>query len=391
MSHRSKTIVVLFEEQVKKTPDYLAIVAGEHRITYAVLNRKVNQVAHYLRSLGVKHEAIVALHLDRSPEAIIAMLAVLKVGGAYLPLNIEDNADQLQWKLRQSDATFLIAPAIKMLPKIDLSNLRQVLGLDEVLHENFPEENLNLDIASSDLAYLMYKGDKGVEIEHKGVPNLARSQREIFGLLPRDRMLHLSPLHRDASVAEIFTALLNGAVLCLPPKPSSLDPVDLAYYLWQHHVSIAMLPAAIVERMPRRDLSLKSLIITDGFCSKGVKDYWSKHCRVISAYGSTETTVYSALSVYEGLDTPHIGNVIANTQCYVLDEHQKPVSSGEVGHLYIGGIGLARGYRNYPELTKQVFIEYCPQAAPEFRQRLYRTGKRVKYCADGKLEEFESF
>ena len=342
-----KTVVVLFEEQVNKTPSNLALIYDQETLNYALLNEQANQLAHYLRSQGVGRETLVALHLARSAQAIIVILAVLKAGGAYLPLDVEDPPSRLLNILEDSGCDFLIAPFYNDLPKtIYEKNKIHFIALDEIAEILIkqPKSNLSSEAEQNNLAYVIYTSGstgqpKGVEIEHKSLINLVTAQIAELNILPESRVLQFAALHFDVSVVEMWMSLLSGASLYVPEEKCRRDSVMLSHYIVGQKISIAVLSPASLVNMPVPVSSfLRTMIVTGDTCPKKTMDIWSKHCGVINAYGPTEITVWATMFVYNRQSYRCIGQPFANITCYVLDEQLNEVAEGEIGELYIGGI-----------------------------------------------------
>lgn len=362
-----KTIITLFEEQAAKTPDNIALVSDLEQLTYRQLNERANQLAYYLRYKGVKPEKVVALYMERSIPAIIVILAVLKAGGAYLPLDCNDPPKRLAFILNESQADFLIAPTSDALPAI-AKHPAEILILNELSAEISKQSPANLVPMARihNLAYIIYTSGstgqpKGVEIEHKGIPNVIVAHIDIFQVTSQSRGLLFSELHFDASISEIFIMLASGARLYLINKELKMSLENLHNFLMENKITIASIPPALLARSLKADnLFLETLVIAGDTCPKLIVDYWSNKCRVVFGYGPTESTVGPTLHVYDGSRSHHrsIGRAILNMQCIILDKHLKPVEPREIGEIYIGGVGLARGYRNQPQLTKQKFIKW---------------------------------
>lgn len=388
-----KTIITLFEEQAAKTPDNIALVSDLEQLTYRQLNERANQLAYYLRCKGVKPEKVVALYMERSIPAIIAILAVLKAGGAYLPLDCNDPPKRLAFILNESQADFLIAPTSDALPAI-AKHPAEILILNELSAEISKQSPANLVpmVRIHNLAYIIYTSGstgqpKGVEIEHKGLPNLAKMQIDAFKITVESRILQFAALNFDASVFEIWGCLANGAALYLPKESLRSDPSRLIDYIHNNKISIATLLPNVLTRLPIvSSTTLKTIVTAGDCCPKKVMDHWKKFCCVINAYGPTETTVCSHMFFYDGVFDRCIGNTIPHIYHYILDEQRKRVLPSETGELYIGGIGLARGYRNKPELTAEKFIIWPLNDKSTESIRLYKTGDYVRLLANKELE-----
>ena len=382
-----KCIHELFEAQAAHSPDAAALLWGEESISYRELNRRANCLAHKLRRLGVRPESVTAILLERSPAMISAVLAVLKAGGAYLPLSTYDPRERLAFVIGDA-APGIILTSLDLQSRLPESSTTVTLVDAETEENAESEENLTLTTSPGNLAYIIYTSGstgrpKGVLLEHRGVSNLSTAQQTLLQAGSGDRILHFASLGFDASVWEIFMALLSGATLCLgdPGEPLTTNLVDV---LRKQQINIATLPPSVLAVLPPEELPELTTVISAGeSCSPELARRWSKGRRFFNAYGPTEATVCATAGQYvDGLVS--IGTPLINVQTYVLDSHQHPVPIGVHGELYIGGAGVARGYLNRPELNREKFID------DPFRTRsgarLYRTGDVARYLPDGRLE-----
>jgi amino acid adenylation domain-containing protein/thioester reductase-like protein len=384
-----KTIDTLFEEQAVRTPHHIALQSEQNILSYQSLNTQANKLAHYLISQGVGAEKVVAVHLARSIEAIIAILAILKAGGAYLPLNVHDPDSRITFMLNESRSLLLITHTDNKVPQsICPCPLHTWNELKDKMASQ-TNTTPKLKPKPHHLAYIMYTSGstgtpKGVEIEHKGISNMLLSQIDAFEICCRSHVLQFSELTFDASISEIFTALLTGATLHVPSSIVRATPKKLAEYIVKRGISIATLPPTYLALMPSfLHKTFKTLIVAGEPCAKKVMDKYHNKCRLINAYGPTEATVCTTWFQYDGIDNRCIGKAIDHMQCYVLNKRNMLVSPNECGELYISGLGVARGYRNQPKLTQKKFINWYDKHYK--RIRLYRTGDRVKLLANGCL------
>jgi len=393
MTNFSKeTIIHLFEQQVQKSADDIAIISDEGQLSYRILNQQANQLAHYLQTCGVKAETLVAVHMDRSAQAIMAILAILKAGGAYLPLDCQAPPHYLQEIIEESQASWLMTPSRGHLPENSDFNAK-IIALDELTAslQASPKKNILLKPSMENLAYVMYTSGstgkpKGVEVEHKGLPNLICSQIKNTHANNTSSVLQFSSLFFDVSLLESLLALLSGACLNIPENTIRNNPVALSNYIQERKISIAIIPPAVLTPMPLTvQSSLKTLVITGDTCSKAVMNTWREVCTVLNGYGPTEITVFSHVFKYNGISHQCIGNAIPNICSYVLNKEKKQLLPGQTGELYISGIGLSRGYRNQAQLTQERFIHWKKPNTGELI-RLYKTGDRVKQHEDGRLD-----
>jgi amino acid adenylation domain-containing protein len=401
-----KTVPELFEEQVRIAPEQVAVDHEGEQLTYSELNRRSNQLAHHLRSLGVGPDAIVGICVDQSPVMAIGILGILKAGGAYLPLDPAYPRDRLQYMLEDSRASLLLTQKslLEVLPETtDVHSKADGLGagpcpvvlLDADLESMSLESESNPGLITTprNLAYVIYTSGstgrpKGVMLEHRGVANLRTAQQNAFGVGPGSRVLQFSSFSFDASVWETIMALLTGGTLCFAGGRASLwDGSDATRMLRDQGITVVTLPPSLLAVLRSQDLPALETIISAGeSCSSEIAERWSVGRRFWNAYGPTETTVCATMmecSKYYPQGPP-IGRPISNTQVYILDEFGNPTPLGVAGELHVASAGLARGYLNRPGLTAEKFIPN--QFSKEPGSRLYRTGDLARYLSDGNIE-----
>lgn len=389
----------LFEAQVERTPEAVALVADDRQLTYQELNGHANRLAHRLQELGVEPEVLVGVCMERSVELIVALLAILKAGGAYVPLSPRDPRERIAWQLQDTQANILLTHEY-LKNGVLSTEICEILALDTFWAQDatLPSKPVQSHHLSEALAYVMYTSGstgkpKGVAVTHRNIVRLILGthyatfdSQEIF--------LHYAPIAFDASTFEIWGALLHGARLVIaPPALPSLEA--LGTLITRCQVSTLWLTAELFHQMV--DSHLPALQGVRQLLAGGDRLSVSHVCKVLSdlpdtqlinGYGPTEGTTFSCCATLESLgshcNSVPIGRPIANTQLYVLDAHMQPVPIGVVGELFIGGAGLARGYLNRPELTAEKFVPNPFSGEPG--TRLYRTGDRVRYLPDGDLE-----
>lgn len=387
----------LFEQQVERTPDAVAVVFGNQHLTYQELNHRANQLAHYLQTLGVEPETLVGVCMTRSPEMIVALLGILKAGGAYVPIDPSYPSDRQAYMLADSHVRVLLTQAALMsaLPTSEA----QVICLDSdwPLFTSQPCENLAAAVNLTHLAYVIYTSGstgrpKGVLVPHRGLPNLVAAQCSAFAVQPSSRILQFASSSFDASISEVFMALGTGACLYLEPQESLLPGPAFLQLLQDHAITHLTLPPSALAILPEAELpALQTLIVAGEACPPALVSQWSKQCRFFNAYGPTEATVCATIAECQDTGkTPPIGLPIHNTFVYILDSDRQPVPIGVSGELYIGGIGVARGYLNRPDLTQEKFIPNpfpIPfTAVSEQDNRLYKTGDVARFRPDGTIE-----
>jgi amino acid adenylation domain-containing protein len=396
----ARSIVELIEGQARSNPQEIALKCGDVLLTYTELNRRANQLANRLQKLGVVQDDVVALLFNRSAEMIIGILGVLKAGAAYLPLDPEYPVNRLQFMLEDSQSKVLLTHNSyeNLLKDYEI----EVFSLDKESSSlsTEPEENLRLDIDKDSLAYLIYTSGstgqpKGTLISHQNLLASTQSRFEIYKE-PLTSFLLLPSYAFDSSVAGIFWTLSTGGKLVIPMPGMQRDPEAIINLVHQHEVShILCLPsvyeAIVTESRERPMQSLRVAIVAGEACPTSLP---AKHAEAVSwaklynEYGPTEATVWSSVDCLSDgkefkVDAP-IGVPVPNAQLYVLDSSMEPTPIGVAGELYIGGDGISRGYLNHAGLTAGRFL---PDPFSEREgSRVYKTGDRVRYSPDGKLE-----
>ncbi|MEU6749061.1 amino acid adenylation domain-containing protein [Spirillospora sp. NPDC046719] len=380
------TLPELFEAQVQRTPDATAVIFESTQISYRELNAQANRLARYLIDKGVAPERVVAVALPRSVELVVALLAVLKAGGAYLPLDLEYPEDRL---------AFMVDDAR---PVARLTALPTETELASRSAENVTDADRIAPLLPSHPAYVIYTSGstgrpKGVVSSHSGLQNRVQWMQSRYSLREDDRVLQKTPTSFDVSVWEFFWPLQVGAVLVLARPKSHNDPAYLAHLVRSEGITTAhfvpsMLAAALDEPSMRDCPSLRRVLCSGEALSSehAQKFYEIFDAELHNLYGPTEASidVCEAEITREtvGTNIP-IGRPIWNTRLFVLDAGLSPVAPGVVGELYIAGKGLARGYLNRPGLTAERFVA-CPFGRPG--ERMYRTGDLARWRSDGQLE-----
>ena len=394
-----QTMQALFEAQVVRTPEAVAVVHEDRHLTYGELNGRANQLARYLRTLGIGPDVLVGLCVDRSPDMLVGMLGILKAGGAYLPLDPTYPTERLAYMLADSRPQVLLTQSALRanMPATEIPTLcldtqwEQVAtgAMANLLHQTLPQH----------LAYVIYtsgstgKG-KGVLVTHGNVVQSTKARQMKYGEELRSFLL-LSSIAFDSSVAGILGTLTYGGQLVLPAAGERLEPGNLWELIDQRNISqLLTIPSfyrLLLEQLPvAKGRSLQSVILAGEECGS---DLFVKHrsslpgVRFFNEYGPTEATVWS--TVHEGRDgestsSVPIGRPIANTQIYILDEDLEPVPVGVAGELHIAGEGLARGYLRRPDLTAEKFIPNPFSEEPG--ARMYRSGDLARYLPDGNIE-----
>jgi amino acid adenylation domain-containing protein/non-ribosomal peptide synthase protein (TIGR01720 family) len=402
---KDKTIYEIFQEQVRKAPDNIALVYEEQKLTYQELHEKSNQLARHLRDQYKKKtkqdlapDTLIALCLDKSLEMVVAILAVLKAGGAYVPIDPSYPQERIDYLLADTKAALVLTQrGCSENYRIQLPKDKVVyVELSEKLYHETDTANLPSHSRASDLAYVIYTSGttgapKGVMIEHASVNNLVFVQRNTVDINSGSKVLQFASLVFDASVWEIFSALCSGAELYIIPTSLRQDAHLVSEYIVGRKITVALLPPVLVGTMSSTVLQdLQTLLVGGDLSSLDLMAKWSKGRRLINAYGPTENTVCATMHHYaEGDSNTNIGRALNNVSLYVLDNTLAPVPIGVTGELYIGGASIARGYLNNKELTAERFITN-PFATETDKAkgltRLYKTGDLVRWLSDGNLE-----
>jgi amino acid adenylation domain-containing protein/thioester reductase-like protein len=390
---RDATLPQLFETQVAERPQATALAFAEIRLTYAELNARANRLAHRLIARGIGPETIVGVALDRSPDAIIAMLAALKAGAAYMPLDPSYPQDRLAYMIEDAGAALVVtrsdcAAAVgDRSPALLLDDAAEIAALAQTADRNPTDRDRVRPLAADNLAYVIYTSGstglpKGVLTPHRGLCNQALAQIVNFAVVPESRFLQAIALGFDVSIKAIAITLCAGATLCLAGPEADAATNAKAWPLPPTHV---MLNASTVALLSAADLAGCHTIIAGGeaLSAELVDRLASAGRRVINAYGPTEASICSTIADCPPGSPPPIGRPIANVRTYVLDHRLEPAPIGVAGELYIGGAGLARGYVGRPGLTAERFIA-DPFGTPG--SRLYRTGDLALWREDGNLE-----
>ncbi|MEI2579470.1 non-ribosomal peptide synthase/polyketide synthase [Scytonema sp. PRP1] len=388
---QDKCIHQLFEEQVARTPDAVAVVFENQQLTYHQLNCRANQLAHYLRSLGVGADVLVGLCVERSLLMVIGLLAILKAGGAYVPLDPEYPSDRLSFTLEDTQVGVLLTQE-RLLDKLPQHQAKLVF-LDEVWSQidSNNQDNLTIEVTASHLANVIYTSGstgkpKGVMVEHRGLYNLALAQIQAFGVQSNNRVLQFASFSFDACISEILMTLGSGATLYLGTKDEIMPGTPLIERLRDDAITHVTLPPSALAVLPSQELpALQAIIVAGEACSPELVKLWSAGRNFFNAYGPTEASVCVTIAKCNPEDEKvTIGRPIANTQIYILDSHLQPVPVGVPGEIHIGGVGLARGYINRVELTQEKFISNPFSDEPH--SRLYKTGDLARYLPDGNIE-----
>jgi amino acid adenylation domain-containing protein/non-ribosomal peptide synthase protein (TIGR01720 family) len=387
----------LFEEQAKLRPDSTAVVFSDCHVTYGELNSRADRTACLLA--GSEPESLIGIYMERSPELIEAVLAILKAGCAYVPLDPEYPESRVAFMIEDSALSAVITLDRHVEPlKATLKSVPaeiRIIPIGNPVPGCAPERAVSsaFPISPDNLAYVIYTSGstgkpKGSLIPHRGICSLAAHVVRQCSVTDESSFLQFFTLNFDASVLEIFSALLCGATLVMARKDDLLPGPSLVEIFNRHLITHTLVPPAVPAALSPDDLpELRCLISGGDVCPAGLLQKWLRPGRrVFNAYGPTEVTVAATIFEWRGGDereAPPIGFPLDNVKTYILDENMEPVPPRVPGELYIGGIGIARGYLNLPGLTAERFI---PSPWKGSGARLYRTGDRARYRRDGAIE-----
>ncbi len=389
---QDKCIHQLFEEQVERTPNAIAVVFENQQLTYHELNCQANSLAHYLRSLGVGADVLVGICLERSLEMVVGLLGILKAGGAYVPLDPEYPKDRLSFMLENAQVSVLLSQK-RLLDKLPEYQAK-LICLDEVWSEILQNKQNNPIevVTATHLANVIYTSGstgkpKGVMVEHSGLCNLAQAQIQTFGLSGDSRVLQFASFSFDACISEILMAFGSGATLYLGTKDSLMPGMPLIDRLKSDRITHVTLPPSALAVLPQEELpTLQTIIVAGEACPIELMRQWATGRNFFNAYGPTEASVCATVAkCTPGDEKVTIGRPIANKQIYILDSDLQLVPVGIPGELHISGVGLARGYLNARELTQEKFIPN-PFSGGRGQERLYKTGDLARYLPDGNIE-----
>ncbi|MCF3122732.1 amino acid adenylation domain-containing protein, partial [Streptomyces arenae] len=387
----------LFEEQVTRTPDAPAVARGPQTVSYAELDARANRVARLLVERGAGPESVVALMVPRSVEMIVAVLAVLKSGAAYLPVDSEYPADRIDYMLDDARPVLAVATTetADRLPasvdRIVLDDPATAEDLERRPDAALTDADRRAPLTPRTPAYVIYTSGstgrpKGVVVEHRSIPNIVLARIGAYGMGPGSRALQFASLSFDAAVSEICTPLCAGACLVLGPADMLEQADQLPALIRKYGVTHATLPPAILAQLPDDSMpSVVNLVIAGEAAQASLVPKWAAGRRMFNAYGPTETTVSCTMAgplpAVPGV--PPIGGPLPNARVYVLDDSLQPVPVGVPGELYVAGLGVARGYLGRTALTAERFVAdpYGPAGS-----RMYRTGDVARRRADGQLE-----
>lgn len=402
----------IFETEVEKTPQTVAVVYEGQQLTYKELNNRSNQLAHYLITQNVRPDSRVGLCVERSLEMVIGILGILKAGGAYVPIDPHYPKDRLEYMLKQADVTILLTQ--KALSK-KLPECEQIINLDDrtewVIDSEAAKENITTTIVPENLAYVIYTSGstgrpKAVAMPHIALTNLVQWQLENSACSVGSRTLQFSSFSFDVSFQELFSTWCSGGTLVLISEELRKDPFTLWNFIDKEEVNRIFMPFIALQQLAEAYHASNNQIIDGRTIPNALKEVITageqlqitplirelfhnlEGCRLYNHYGPSETHVVTALELEGSPDSweslPTVGKPVANNRIYILDHSLQPVPISVCGEIFIGGIGLARGYIGRDELTAERFIQNPFSNFPS--DRLYRTGDLARYRIDGTIE-----
>ena len=390
---RERCVPQLVAAWAKDAPYNSALVVGNQVMTYAELNRRANQLAHHLQTLGVAPEVRVALCVERSFEMVIGLLGILKAGGAYVPLDPGYPADRLAFLIQDAQAPVLVTQSYLAERLPDTGAQTVAFDRDAQL---LSQQSTDEPAASvpGDLAYVIYTSGstghpKGVQITHDSLLNMIFWHQRAFAVTARDKATQLTSPAFDATGWELWPYLTAGASVSLVDERLRVEASSLRDWLVESEITMAFAPTALAENLialewPR---ATRLRYLLTGADALHTYPPAGLPFQFVNNYGPTEATVLVTSGIIgpqeHPAQAPPLGHPIANTQLYILDEQLQPVSIGDVGEIYIGGVALARGYLNRPALTAEKFIDH--PFSRESGARLYKTGDRARFLPDGQL------
>lgn len=379
-------------QQASTTPHALAVSAAGRSLSFGELWDWSTKIAHTLAMLGVTNDELVGVYLERSAEAIAAMLGILRAGGAYLPLDPALPAERLNFVIRDSGVRQVLTQTA-LASRLGSSNV-QVLELDSILIPGVITPFVGPTISPKELAYVIYTSGstgepKGVEIPHEGLTNLISWHCRNFNVTAGDRAAHMAAIGFDAAVWEVWPYLSMGASLHIPEPSVRGNPALLRDWILAQKISMAFLPTAMAEKVMALEwpvsTSLRALLT--GADTLYERPRPRLPFQVVNNYGPTECSVVATSGAVVPADVdggiPSIGSPIDGIIVQILDDNMQDIAPAQVGEIYLGGSGLARGYRNRPDLTARSFVTYSVAGT---RQRLYRTGDLGRLRPDGQID-----
>ncbi|WP_304517044.1 non-ribosomal peptide synthetase, partial [Cecembia rubra] len=382
-----------FEAQVSINPNNVSLCFEGEELTYLKVNNLSNQLANQLIAKGLKKGQIVGICMKRSSEMIFSILAIWKAGGVYLPLDADYPKDRLSFMAEDAAIEFLLThlDCRDTIEKAFQDFRGEVLVWEDFLGDldAFSVQNLNLDIQASDLAYIIYTSGstgrpKGVLLEHKGLNNLVTAQTDLFGITSSSKILQFASISFDTSLWEILLALSSGACLVLAKSPGLMLDGSLSRTLRDYKVTHFTAPPSVLAILDPTEYPALEVVVSGGEAlKKEIANRWARLKKLYNAYGPTEATIEVLVAEIDAdMEVISLGKPFPNTRIYILDEEGKQLPIGISGELCIGGVGVAHGYLNRPDLTAEKFVPdpFHPG------QQMYRTGDLARLLSNGEIE-----
>ena len=389
-----KTVIDAFEEQVRTTPNNVAVSHDGKVLTYTELNHAANQLAVYLHNLELSSEELIPVYMERGLDLIITVIAILKSGGAFTVIDSKLPVQRVSCILEDiNPAVVCSQKSLTSLLPCDDDMTANVLAVDNmgIFESDCSKANCQFKLDENGLAYTVYTSGstgkpKGVLVEHKSLVNTIVSQLKYFNVSSDDKILSVTPIGFDAFISELFVAVASGACFELAKYDNFPAPNRLIAIVNKTQATVLTLTPSVLSMLNPNDFtSLRTVVSMGERCLNAIVRKWSSQLRFINAYGPSECAICATLEVFDkdaGLTS--IGRPIDNVTTYVLDDGLSPVPIGVIGELYVGGVGVARGYLHRDELTGQRFLKdhFCSDS----KAKMYKTGDLVKWRLDGKLE-----
>lgn len=385
------TVVSLFERTVEQYPQQVAMVFNNNSATYDEINKSANQLAHYLIENGVLLGDIVGIYFHSSIDAIVAIIAILKCGGTYLPLDPTYPMERISYYIVNSGVSYIVThSSLRRDLCGDRFNDIDIICSDvDLINAQLLGSNPNKEISSSDLAYIIYTSGtsgqpKGVMIEHHSLVNLVMSQKTLLGVTKQSRVLQFASLSFDASVSEIFVSLSYGASLYIISQSAKTNESSFISFVNSNLISVLTIPPSFLRRILPYNLPAVETIVTAGESVSNACLQIAGQVKLLNGYGPTEATVCAAMKQLRENIPITIGSPMPNTKIYILTDALQPVPINVIGEIYIGGEGLARGYIGDTQETQLKFVKdpfSCEKGA-----RLYKTGDMGCWCPNGEIE-----
>lgn len=399
---RDKTVHQLFEEQVKKTPDNIAVIFEDQQLTYRELNQKANQLAHYLRKQGVKPETLVAICIERSLEMIIGILGIIKAGGAYVPIDpsyppyrVKELSEELKLSIILSNLPHKYHTSISRF----FECFEKVITLTTPRYINEDSKDINCNISSSNLFNIMHTSGssgkpKGVMIEHRSVVSFLSGFNKKFTLKIKKSFLAISSISFDISVLEIFFPLINGLKCIIAPEKALRDDLSLKRIISKHNISAMQATPTTWKMLLHTKWPIKSSFLLfcggEALTTSLAEKLLLTGARVWNLYGPTETTIWATIyhlkSIKNSGSIVQIGKPLPNTKIFILNKYLEPTPINVTGEIYIGGNGLARGYLEHSLFIDKSFVSNSP-----YNTNLYKTGDLARWLHDGNIEYIGRF